>query len=83
MQFIQYYPEREKQHGFSGCIMFVNVSVINPHDPEVEWELKLPLLSIVQTLNYILLAQEKMNIQSTESSTECNCFCAIIMQDNH
>ena len=63
--------------------MFVNVSVINPHDPEVEWELKLPLLSIVQTLNYILLAQEKMNIQSTESSTECNCFWAIIMQDNH
>ena len=83
MQFIEYDTEREKQNGFSGCKMVVSVSVINPHDPEAEWELKVPLLSIVQILNYILLAQEKINLQSTESSTECNCFRTITMQDNH
>ena len=47
MQFIEYDTEREKQNGFSGCTMVVSVSVINPHDPEAEWELKVPLLSIV------------------------------------
>lgn len=33
MQFIDYYTEREKQNGFSGCMMVVSVSIINPHDP--------------------------------------------------
>lgn len=55
--------------------MVVIVSVINPHDPEAEWELQLPLLSIVQILNYILnLPRKRSAFKVLESSTECTAF---------